>query len=97
MEALTVWASCVVQPDSAALSFTIRWSPAFLTALTRITFEWSSAGWIKATVASLWSPLETITRVVGTAATVNTLTAVTVMIRWLTQVRRSVNITMRPP
>jgi len=48
-------------------------------------------------VASLWSPFETMTRVVGTAATVSTLTAVTVMMRWLTHATRSENIAIEPP
>jgi hypothetical protein len=74
-----------------AFSLVIRSSPAFLTALTSTTFECSSAGWMTATV--LWSSCETMIRVVGTAATVSTLTAVTVMIRSLIHVVRIVNIT----
>src|SRR5207248_1430528 len=76
---------------SVAFSLVIRSSPAFLTALTSTIFECSSAGWITATV--LWSSCETMIRVVGTAATVSTLTAVTVMIRSLIHVVRMVNIT----
>ena len=93
-EVLTVCVTCVVQPDSAVLSFAIRSSPAFLTVLIRIVFDCSSAGWITAIESFLSWSCETITSVVGTATTVTTVTAVSVMIRSLTQVVRSVNIGM---
>jgi hypothetical protein len=43
----------------------------------------------------LWSSCETMIRVVGTAATVSTLTAVTVMIRSLIHVVRIVNMALQ--
>src|SRR2546427_7407467 len=66
-------------------------SPAFLTALMSSTFECSSAGWMTAIV--WWSLCEAMTSVVGTAATVSTVTAVTEMIRPLIHVLRKINIT----
>src|ERR1700694_2114755 len=90
-EVVTACVTWVVQPASAVFSLAMTASPAFLTALTNTTFECSSAGWTTAMV--LWSSCETMIRVVGTAATVSTLTAVTVMMRSLIHVVRIVNIT----
>src|ERR1700737_1132857 len=91
-EVVTACVTCVVQPASAVLSLAMTASPAFLTELTSTPFECSSAGWTTAMV--LWSSCETMINVVGTAATVSTLTAVMVMIRSLIHVVRIVNITL---
>src|ERR1700736_6350190 len=91
-EVVAACVACVVQPAWAVLSLAMTASPAFLTELTSTTFECSSAGWTTAMV--LWSSCETMIRVVGTAATVSTLTAVMVMIRSLIHAVRIVNITL---